>query len=88
MGLKCLEGEDKMEDVMNLPCTKLGNFCNMLFVFVLSQHFLFQVNWDAIKDEISYSNVIQRDNLLFARKLDKNLVPIAKEGDKNVGIGI
>jgi len=64
MGLKCLEGEDKMEDVMSLPCTKL-------------------VNWDDIKDEISYSNVIQRDNLLFAKKLDKNLIPIAKEGDKN-----
>merc|ERR1711963_1073389 len=64
MGLKCLEGEDMMEDVMSLPCTKL-------------------VNWDDIKDEISYSNVIQRDNLLFARKLDKNLIPIAKEGDKN-----
>ena len=86
MGLKCFEGEDKMEDVMNLPCTKLGKSYNRLFVW--SSQFFFSVNWDDIKDEISYSNVIQRDNLLFARKLDKNLIPIAKEGDKNVGIGI
>ena len=43
-------------------------------------------NWDAIKNEISYSNVIQRDNLMFAKKLDKNLVSIAIEGDKNVSL--
>ena len=43
-------------------------------------------NWDAIKNEISYSNVIQRDNLMFAKKLDKNLVAIAIEGDKNVRV--
>ena len=41
-------------------------------------------NWDDIKAEISYSNVIQRDNLIFAKKLDKKLVPIAIEGDKKV----
>ena len=45
-------------------------------------------NWDAIKNEISYSNVIQRDNLMFAKKLDKNLVSIAIEGDKNVRVSI
>ena len=44
----------------------------------------FAANWQDIKEEISYSNVIQRDNILFARKLDKNLIAIAKEGDKNV----
>ena len=43
-------------------------------------------NWEDIKHEISCSNVIQRDNLLFAKKLDKNLIPIAKEGDKDVDI--
>jgi len=64
MGLKCIDGDDKMEDVLKTPCSELAN-------------------WDAIKDEISYSNVIQRDNLLFAKKLDKNLLEIAKEGDKN-----
>ena len=42
------------------------------------------VNWDDIKNVISYSNVIQRDNLLFAKKLDKELVPVALEGDKHV----
>ena len=46
--------------------------------------FHFAANWDAIKAEISYSNVIQRDNLIFAKKLDKKLVAIAKEGDKKV----
>jgi len=65
MGIKCLGGEDdKMEDVMKIPCKEL-------------------VNWDDIKNVISYSNVIQRDNLLFAKKLDKELVPVALEGDKN-----
>ena len=42
------------------------------------------VNWDDIKNVISYSNVIQRDNLLFAKKLDKELVSVALEGDKHV----
>ena len=42
------------------------------------------MNWDDIKNAISYSNVIQRDNLLFAKKLNKNLVSIAKEGDEKV----
>lgn len=65
MGIKCLGGDDdKMEDVMKIPCKEL-------------------VNWDDIKNVISYSNVIQRDNLLFAKKLDKELVPVALEGDKN-----
>ena len=44
------------------------------------------VNWDDIKNAISYSNVIQRDNLLFAKKLNKNLVSIAKEGDEKVSL--
>jgi len=39
-------------------------------------------NWEDIKHEISCSNVIQRDNVLFAKKLDKALVEMAKEGDK------
>ena len=47
---------------------------------------IISANWDAIKNEISYSNVIQRDNLVFAKKLDKNLVAIAVEGDKHVRI--
>ena len=41
-------------------------------------------NWDDIKYEITCSNVIQRDNVLFAKKLSKNLVQRAKEGDKIV----
>jgi hypothetical protein len=44
------------------------------------------VNWEDIKTEIICSNVIQKNNILFARKLDKALIKIAKEGDKNVCI--
>jgi len=39
-------------------------------------------NWEDIKYQICYSNVIQRDNLLFARRLDKSLVLLAKEKAK------
>jgi hypothetical protein len=46
--------------------------------------FLFAVNWEDIKTEIICSNVIQKNNILFARKLDKALIKVAKEGDKNV----
>ena len=41
-------------------------------------------NWEDIKYQICYSNVIQRDNLLFARRLDKSLVMLAKEKAKEV----
>ena len=42
------------------------------------------MNWEDIKTEIICSNVIQKNNILFAKKLDKTLIKIAKEGDKNV----
>ena len=42
------------------------------------------VNWEDIVDEISCSNIIQRDNIKFAKKLSKNLVALAKEKDANV----
>ena len=35
-------------------------------------------------DEICRSNIIQRDNLKFAKKLNKELVPLAKEKNKTV----
>jgi len=47
----------------------------------IANFFLCSVNWDAIKVEISCSNVIQRDNLTFAKALDKGLMDIAKEND-------
>lgn len=40
------------------------------------------VNWEEIVEEICRSNIIQRDNVKFARKLNKDLVPIAKEKNK------
>ena len=49
-----------------------------------SQLNLISANWEDIKYEISCSNVIQRDNVLFAKKLDKSLLVMAKEGDKEV----
>jgi len=36
-------------------------------------------NWDDVCDEICRSNIIQRDNQKFARKLNKDLVKLAKE---------
>jgi hypothetical protein len=35
-------------------------------------------------DEISRSNIMQRDNKKFARKLDKSLAKLAKEKNKTV----
>ena len=41
-------------------------------------------NWNAIKTEISLSNVIQRDSVLFARKL--GIEEFAKETEEEVNI--
>ena len=43
-------------------------------------------NWEEIVEEICRSNIIQRDNIKFARKLSKDLVPIAKEKNKTVSM--
>ena len=48
--------------------------------------FVISVNWDDIMDEICRSNIIQRDNVKFAKKLSKQLVPLAKEKNKTVRI--
>ena len=44
----------------------------------------FAVNWEDIKAEICRSNIMQRDNMVFAKKLNKNLVKLAKEKNKYV----
>ena len=36
-------------------------------------------NWQDVCEEICRSNIIQRDNQKFARKLSKDLVKLAKE---------
>ena len=41
-------------------------------------------NWAEIKEEMMVSNVIQRDNIILARKLHPDLEPAAKINDKNV----
>ena len=46
------------------------------------------VNWGAIMDEICRSNIMQRDNKRFARKLDKSLAKLAKEKNKTVSIAV
>ena len=52
-----------------------------------SYEFLPEGNWECIRGVICSSNVIQRDSRLFARKLDKLLLEMAKEEEKEVGIG-
>ena len=42
-------------------------------------NFCFLDNWTEVCEEICRSNIIQRDNLKFARKLNKDLVKLAKE---------
>ena len=89
MGLpKCLGGEEVVcEDVLRMPCTALGGFwTEVRLSFLTFNCIYFSVNWEDIKTEIIYSNVIQKNNVLFARKLDKTLIKVAKDGDKHVGL--
>jgi hypothetical protein len=41
-------------------------------------------NWSEIKEEMMKSNVIQRDNVILAKKLHPALEEVAKENDLNV----
>ena len=72
-----------MEDVLRMPCTALGGFWTevRLSFVTFNCNISFPVNWEDIKAEIIYSNVIQKNNVLFARKLDKTLIKVAKDGD-------
>ena len=47
---------------------------------------MFLENWADVCEEICRSNIIQRDNLKFARKLNKDLVILAKERSVLVSI--
>ena len=51
---------------------------------LFSTTFVFLANWADIRWQISYSNVIQRDNAEFVRRLDRSLVDLAKEKAKEV----
>ena len=55
-----------------------------LDVAVLRRPVLELENWAEIKEEMMVSNVIQRDNVILARKLHPDLEPAAKINDKNV----
>ena len=76
-----LLGEDRLVHIMPLPCTDLGRNNH---VTTLPRYALVAVNWEAIMDEICRSNIMQRDNKKFAKKLDKNLAKLAKEKNKTV----
>ena len=47
---------------------------------------LFPGNWESIKTEISYSNVLQRDSVMFAKKLGSNMEQYAKDKEEEVRI--
>ena len=51
---------------------------------LFSYSLVFAANWADIRWQISYSNVIQRDNAQFVRRLDRTLVDMAKEKAKEV----
>ena len=51
---------------------------------MFSMTLMFSGNWADIRWQISYSNVIQRDNAEFVRRLDRTLVDMAKEKAKEV----
>ena len=58
-----------------------------MFKLALSSHYAdlgCAGNWPDIRWQISYSNVIQRDNAEFVRRLDRSLVSLAKEKAKEV----
>ena len=55
---------------------------------VLRRPVLELANWAEIKEEMMVSNVIQRDNVILARKLHPDLEPAAKINDKNVRMRI
>ena len=51
---------------------------------MFSMTLMFSGNWADIRWQISYSNVIQRDNAEFVRRLDRTLMDMAKEKAKEV----
>ena len=51
----------------------------LVTVYTNTLYNVFADNWEDVCDEICRSNIIQRDNQKFARKLNKNLVKLAKE---------
>ena len=59
-----------------------------LDVAVLRRPVLELENWAEIKEEMMVSNVIQRDNVILARKLHPDLEPAAEINDKNVRMRI
>ena len=53
----------------------------VLFCFVLG-------NWEDVLYEISSSNIVQRDNIAFAKKLNKDIAKVAKEKYNEVRIAL
>ena len=81
--LKFLKGDGRLDDVMKMPCTAL---CTHKDFLKLVLRYFYLVNWEDILDEISSSNIVQRYNVAFAKKLNKDIAKIAKEKDSEVDI--
>ena len=81
--LKFLKGDGRLDDVMKMPCTALGTHKDFLKLVL---RYFYLVNWEDILDEISSSNIVQRYNVAFAKKLNKDIAKIAKEKDSEVDI--
>ena len=81
--LKFLKGDGRLDDLMKMPCTAL---CTHKDFFKLVLRDFYLVNWEDILDEISSSNIVQRYNVAFAKKLNKDIAKIAKEKDSEVDI--
>ena len=84
---KCCERSGSLEEILDRQCVHLRKF--LIFVFrvwglVRTFRKVSSGNWEEIKDEISHSNVVQRDSSLFAKKLDRCLVDYAKEMEDEV----
>ena len=81
--LKFLKGDGHLDDFMKMPCTALCTYKDFLKLVL---RYFYLVNWEDILDEISSSNIVQRYNVAFAKKLNKDIAKIAKEKDSEVDI--
>ena len=79
--LKLLKGDARLESLMKMPCTAL---CESSKISLEITERLFSGNWEDILEEISNSNIVQRDNIAFARKLNKDVAKKAKTKESEV----
>ena len=68
-----------IDNLTDKLCFKLKIITNGRIHGEVIKTLIFLDNWADVCEEICRSNIIQRDNLKFARKLNKDLVKLAKE---------